>query len=230
MKIFTIPNALTLCNLFCGCVGIVAVFHNDMLLASVMIVVAGVFDFFDGFAARLLKSSSPIGKELDSLADMVTFGALPSFMIYYYIQLSVPDLESIWKAYFAFLIALFSALRLAKFNVDERQSYGFIGVPTPANALLIASFPFIREQYPAFDVYLLNANYLIGFSLLMCLLLVAELPLFALKFKNFSWKGNEIKFIFIGISAILLFLLKFAGIPMVIVLYILLSFSALFRK
>lgn len=218
-----LPNAMTCCNLLCGCVGIVAAFNNDLLLSSYLIVIAGIFDFFDGFVARLVKASSAIGKELDSLADMVTFGVLPSIIIYHLILESVPDLPSIWKCYLAFVIAVFSALRLAKFNIDERQTSGFIGLPTPANAFLIASIPVILRQHEDWAPYILNANYLIAFSFLMSFLLVMEVPLFALKFKGFGWKGNEIKYLFIGISAVLVILLNFAAMPPIIALYILLS-------
>lgn len=225
-----LPNAMTCCNLLCGCVGIVAAFNNDLLLSSYLIVIAGIFDFFDGFVARLVKASSAIGKELDSLADMVTFGVLPSIIIYHLILESVPDLPSIWKCYFAFVIAVFSALRLAKFNIDERQTSGFIGLPTPANAFLIASIPVILRQHEDWAPYILNANYLIVFSFLMSFLLVMEVPLFALKFKGFGWKGNEIKYIFIGVSALLVILLNFAAMPPIIALYIVLSLINNSRK
>ncbi|MFN8354835.1 MAG: CDP-diacylglycerol--serine O-phosphatidyltransferase [Spirosomataceae bacterium] len=223
IKLFTIPNLFTCGNLLCGCVGIVAVFHSDLLLASIMIGLAGVFDFLDGFLARFLKSSSAIGKELDSLADVVTFGVLPSCIVYSLIQEAVPDIYSLWKAYLAFIIAVFSALRLAKFNIDTRQAESFIGVPTPANAFLIGSIPLILYQYPETKTWIVDANYLIIFSLVCSFLLVAEIPLFALKFKSFGWKGNEIKFIFLILSAILLVLLKFAAVPIIIFLYIGLS-------
>ncbi|MFT4033025.1 MAG: CDP-diacylglycerol--serine O-phosphatidyltransferase [Siphonobacter sp.] len=214
---------MTCCNLLCGCVGISAAFNNDLLLSSYLIAIAGIFDFFDGFVARLVKASSAIGKELDSLADMVTFGVLPSIIVYHLILESVPDFSSIWKCYFAFVIAVFSALRLAKFNIDERQSSGFIGLPTPANALLIASIPVILRQHENWEPYVLNANYLIIFSFVMSFLLVMEVPLFALKFKGFGWKENEVKYSFIGISALLVILLNFAAVPLIILLYILLS-------
>lgn len=223
IKLFTIPNLLTCCNLLCGCVGIVAVFHSDLILASIMIGLAGIFDFLDGFVARLLKSSSPIGKELDSLADVVTFGVLPACIVFSLIQEAVPDIFGLWKAYLAFIIAVFSALRLAKFNIDTRQAESFIGVPTPAIAFLIGSIPLILQQYPETKDWIVNANYLIIFSLIVSMLLVSEIPLFALKFKTFGWRGNEIKFIFLILSAVFLIFLKFAAIPAIIFLYVLLS-------
>lgn len=223
IKLFTIPNLLTCCNLLCGCVGIVAVFHSDLILASIMIGLAGIFDFLDGFLARLLKSSSPIGKELDSLADVVTFGVLPACIVFSLIQEAVPDIFGLWKAYLAFIIAVFSALRLAKFNIDTRQAESFIGVPTPAIGFLIGSIPLILQQYPETKDWIVNANYLIIFSLFVSMLLVSEMPLFALKFKTFGWRGNEIKFIFLILSAVFLIFLKFAAIPAIIFLYVLLS-------
>ncbi|TDB61179.1 CDP-diacylglycerol--serine O-phosphatidyltransferase [Arundinibacter roseus] len=218
-----IPNALTCANLLCGCVGIVEVFHNNMLLSCALMGLAAVFDFFDGFAARLLRVSSEIGKELDSLADMTTFGVLPAIIIYQLLMRSVPDLADIWIPNLAFLIAVCSALRLAKFNIDPRQSDSFIGVPTPANGLLIASFPFIIEFYPAWESVIVNTTNLLIFTGVMSFLMISELPLFALKFKSFGWKGNEIRYLFLLVSAVLVLFLNFLAVPMIIGLYILLS-------
>lgn len=223
MKIFTLPNALTCLNLFCGCAGIVAVFHNDLLLASVLIGVAGIADFSDGFVARLLNSSSEIGKELDSLADVVTFGVLPSIIIFYYLQIAVPTIDSLWATYLAFLMAIFSALRLAKFNVDTRQNDSFIGVPTPANALVVASVPFILRQHPNWQSAIVNVPVLLGYVGIMSFLLIAELPLFALKFKSFGWRGNQVKYVFLGASVVLLLGLGFTALPFIVLLYIILS-------
>lgn len=215
-----IPNALTCANLLCGCVGIVEVFHNNMLLSCGLIVLAGVFDFLDGFVARLLKVSSPIGKELDSLADVVTFGVLPAIIVYQLLMRSVPDLVDIWIPNLAFLIAVCSALRLAKFNIDPRQSDSFIGVPTPANALLIASLPFIAHYYPVWEPIIVNTTNLLILTAVMSFLMVSELPLFALKFKSFGWWGNEIRYFFLIASLILLILLGVVAVPLVIGLYI----------
>ena len=218
-----IPNALTCANLLCGCVGIVEVFHNNMLLSCALIGLAAVFDFLDGFAARLLKVSSPIGKELDSLADVTTFGVLPAIIIYQLLMRSVPDLADIWIPNLAFLIAVCSALRLAKFNVDPRQSDSFIGVPTPANGMLVASLPFIIRYYPEYEPFIVNTTSLLVFTVVMSFLMVSELPLFALKFKAFGWKGNEIRYSFLLVSLVLLVLLGFLAVPLVIGLYVLLS-------
>ncbi|GHB56724.1 CDP-diacylglycerol--serine O-phosphatidyltransferase [Persicitalea jodogahamensis] len=218
-----IPNALTCANLLCGCVGIVEVFHNNMLLSCALIGLAAVFDFFDGFAARLLNVSSPIGKELDSLADMTTFGVLPAMIIYQLLLRSVPGLDDLWIPNLAFLIVVCSALRLAKFNIDPRQSDSFIGVPTPANALLIASLPFIIRNYPDWEPMIANTTNLLIFTAIMSYLLVAELPLFALKFKSFGWAGNEVRYVFLLVAIVLILLLGFLAVPMVVALYVLLS-------
>lgn len=222
MKLFTIPNLMTLGNLLCGCLGIIAVFEGNLTMASYLIFIAGILDFLDGFVARAMNSSSPIGKELDSLADMVTFGALPALMVMKLTKMANPDLET-FLIYLPLILALFSALRLAKFNIDTRQSESFIGVPTPANALVVSALPFILAFNAQYADYILNPYVLIAYSLIMSYLLVAELPLFALKFKNFSWNDNKIKFIFLILSVILLIVFKFVAIPLIIFLYIVLS-------
>lgn len=226
-----IPNALTCGNLLCGCIGVVEAFHNNLLLSCVLIGVALIFDFLDGFIARLLKVTSPIGRDLDSLADMVTFGLLPSIIMYQLLMQSIPDLLGIWKAYPAFIIAVFSAIRLAKFNNDPRQSDSFIGVPTPANAMLIASLPLIVHTEGTFwkDI-IINTNTLLVLSAVMSFALVMELPLIALKFKSFGWKGNEARFVLIGVTVLLLATLKFLAIPAILIVYVLLSVAANLRK
>jgi CDP-diacylglycerol---serine O-phosphatidyltransferase len=244
MKLFTIPNIMTLANLLCGCLGIVFVFEGNLLWASYLIFIAGILDFLDGFVARLLNQHSEIGKQLDSLADMVTFGALPSFILAKLIQLSISQ-DNILSdllpsnllsqthlpllAYIAFILALFSCLRLAKFNIDTRQSDSFIGVPTPANAFVVAAFPLILEFNPKYKFLILNSTFLIAYTLVMSYLLISEIPLFALKFKNFSWASNQIKYIFLILSVILLVALQFVAIPLIIFLYIILSVISNFR-
>lgn len=226
-----IPNALTCGNLLCGCIGVVEAFHNNLILSCLLIGVALIFDFLDGFIARLLKVTSPIGRDLDSLADMVTFGLLPSIIMYQLLMQSIPDLFGIWKAYPAFIIAIFSAIRLAKFNNDPRQSDSFIGVPTPANAMLIASLPLIVHTESQFwkDIIINTTNLLI-LSAVMSYSLVMELPLIALKFKNFGWKGNEFRFILIGVTALLLMTLKLLAVPAILIVYVLLSIADNVRK
>lgn len=232
-----IPNAITCGNLLCGCLGIVQVFSGNLVYAACFVGIALVLDFFDGFTARLLKVSSPIGKDLDSLADMVTFGVVPSVVMFRLISEAVNTLyisdiyvggrheDAGFLPYLAFVIAVFSALRLAKFNNDTRQSDSFIGVPTPANAMVICSIPLIQHFHgdSAIPGLIFNAYVLCGLSLLMSFLLVAELPLFALKFKSFGWAGNQVKYLFLSVSLILLVSLKFVAVPLVIIFYILLS-------
>lgn len=194
-----IPNSITCCNLISGCMATGAAFHGNYKWAFLLIIIGAVFDFFDGMSARLLKVSSPIGKELDSLADIVTFGVAPSAMIFHLFHAVVyPEFMEPLRGimpYTAFLMAAFSALRLAKFNLDTRQTSSFIGVPTPANTLFWASL--IVGNYSFLVSEKFNALFLFLFMLLSCFLLVAEIPLFALKFKTLSWEDNKIKYIFI---------------------------------
>ena len=226
-----IPNALTCGNLLCGCIGIIEAFHSNLLLSCVLIGIALIFDFLDGFIARLLKVSSPIGRDLDSLADMVTFGVLPSVIVYQLLMQSIPDLYGIWKAYPALIIAIFSAIRLAKFNNDPRQSDSFIGVPTPANAMLIASLPLIvHTQGEFWKNLIINTNNLLILSIVMSVLLVAEIPLLALKFKSFAWKGNEIRYIFILMTIALLLALQIVAVPFILILYLAISLLSNFMK
>ncbi len=220
-----VPNTITCLNLFAGCVGTVFCFNQNLEAAAICIFIAAILDFFDGMFARLLKAYSDIGKELDSLADMVSFGFLPAAIIYQ-LFLEAPQISgvSVYLNYTAFLIAVFSALRLAKFNIDQRQTESFIGLPTPANALLIASLPFIINDGSFFvAAYIKNPFFLMCFSLIMSLLLVAELPLLSLKFKNLQVKENIYRYILIFVSVVCLLIFKFAAIPIIIFFYIFLS-------
>lgn len=215
-----LPNFLTLCNLLCGCIGIWFALENRLDIAAYLIWLAAVFDFFDGFVARWLKAYSDIGKELDSLADMVTFGVLPSFIM---LMLLKGHFEPSLLPWIAFLIAAFSALRLAKFNVDTRQSDSFIGLPTPANALFISALPLVIAGNSYIGAFLNQGVVLVAISVIFSLLLVAEFRLFALKFKNFSWQDNKIRFIFIAFCLILLPIFQLEAIPLLIILYLILS-------
>lgn len=217
-----IPNILTLFNALCGCVGISLIAEGQVILACFLIFVALLFDFLDGFVARLLRVQSEIGKQLDSLADAITFGVLPAFIAQ---SLWIKDNPSDFFTYFPFLLALFSILRLAKFNIDTRQTDSFIGVPTPANAMLWASFPLILHyQNSVFAEKILGNSYILMLLIvLMSFLLVAELPLFALKFKDFSWKNNKMKFVFMLLSLIAIIIFHFWAIPIIIFLYIIFS-------
>jgi len=219
-----LPNAITCCNLFSGCVGIVFAFQGELFVAAYAIFLSAIFDFFDGLASRVLQSYSGIGKDLDSLADMVSFGFLPSAILYQLFLLG-PQIDNVstYLNFIAFAIAIFSALRLAKFNVDTRQAESFIGLPTPANAILIASLPLIIDQHNYLTKYILNPYGLTCFTIVMCVLLVAELPLMSLKFKNRDFQENIYRYLLLLFSAILILFFKFAAVPVVILFYIGLS-------
>jgi len=219
-----LPNAITCANLFSGCVGIVFAFQDNLVFAAYALFLAAIFDFFDGFASRVLQSFSGIGKDLDSLADMVSFGFLPS-AIMYEMFLESPQIPAIgpYTNFAAFLISVFSALRLAKFNNDTRQADSFIGLPTPANAILIASLPMILEYHASFSKYILNQYVLTALVLVMCALLVSEIPLMSLKFKNADLHKNIYRYLLLLFSAILILFFKFAAVPVVILMYITLS-------
>jgi CDP-diacylglycerol--serine O-phosphatidyltransferase len=226
-----IPNTITCGNLVCGCLAIVSAFEGNLVASTYLVGIAAVLDFFDGFTARLLKVHSEIGKQLDSLADMVTFGVVPGVIVYHLFQSSLlmqGDNHMGLIAYSAFLIPVFSALRLAKFNIDTRQSDSFIGVPTPANAILICSLPLIKFFQPTvggFNIVPIIESpvFLVSLSIVMSYLMVAELPLFALKFKNFGWADNKIRYSFLIVSLLLLFAFQFIAIPFIIFLYIIIS-------
>lgn len=209
---------MTCGNLLCGCIGLVMTLRGDLVTASWLIGLALVLDFGDGFVARLVNVSGPFGKELDSLADVVTFGALPAMMLF---QLGwFQGLGSI--SYLAFTVAILSALRLANFNIDTRQSESFIGLPVPANTMVIAALPLMERYQPQFDSIWKN-DIVWGILIAFSFMLVAELPLFALKFKSFGWAANQTKFLFLIASVLLLLFLQFAAIPVIIGLYILVS-------
>ena len=209
-----IPNALTCANLLSGCIGIVYAFKGDLTVAAYAVLISGIFDFFDGFVARILGVKSEIGKELDSLADVVSFGFLPGVVMFQLLTQS--NYSSPYLPYVAFLITIFSALRLAKFNIDTRQTEDFIGLNTPMNTLFIVSLPFIKNDYP--DI-VNNTFILIGITVVTSWLLTSEIKIFSLKFGTFTWADNKVKFIFLIVSAILIAFLKFAAIPIVLIIY-----------
>lgn len=211
-----IPNFLTCCNLLCGCIGIVFCLENQSLPAIYFVLAAGLFDFFDGFAARALKIISPIGKELDSLADMVSFGLLPALVMYKMIGASSQDNI---LPYSGFLIAVCSALRLAIFNVDETQHDSFKGLNTPANTIFITSLPFLPSSFS----WVLQQEALLIITIVFSLLMVSRIDIIAFKFKDFSWRNNKLRFTFLGIAAVLLILFNIAALPFVILLYIFFS-------
>jgi CDP-diacylglycerol--serine O-phosphatidyltransferase len=218
-----IPNAITSLNLVCGCLAIISALNGNLTHAAMLIGAAAILDFFDGFAARLLKVSGELGKQLDSLADVVSFGVAPGFIFYGISGQCFGDGFCI-NQYLFLLIPVFSALRLAKFNIDTRQSDSFIGVPTPANSIFIGSLPFIL-QYDTYGLTpIITSNYfVIIFPIISAYLLVAELPLLALKFKNFSWADNKWRFILIICCILSIAIFKFAGIALSIIIYVLIS-------
>ncbi|ARS36560.1 CDP-diacylglycerol--serine O-phosphatidyltransferase [Pontibacter actiniarum] len=222
-----IPNVITCLNLLSGCLALYFAFKGELVTAAYLVGIAAIFDFMDGMIARLIGAYSEIGKQLDSLADMVSFGVVPGtimFMLLQRIEAPFWGIPADVVPFAGFLITIFSALRLAKFNIDTRQTTSFIGLPTPACTLFVASLPLILEtgDLIMFEI-ILNQPVLLVLTVMLSFLLVAELPLFALKFKNFTWQDNSIRFIFLGLSVILVAMLKFAAIPLIIVLYVLLS-------
>lgn len=262
MKLFTIPNLLTLGNLFCGCLAILVIiklklhsstlqylqnstaiqnYPNESNLHLYIILgllgISLLFDLLDGMVARALKINSEIGVQLDSLADMVTFGVVPGFLMFILLDRNFPIYNSgqlkvivdiLWMPFMGLFITLFSALRLAKFNVDTEQSTYFKGLATPANTILIFSLFWIQNQNgfivsKEYDLY-----FLIGVTVLSCWLLIANLPLFSFKFKGFAWKDNDYKYLFLIISLILLVLFQMNSVPFIILLYIIMSI--LFKK
>ena len=219
-----IPNTITCLNLISGCIATYFAFQSDCELALLFIVIGAVFDFFDGMSARLLHVSSPIGKELDSLADDITFGFAPSAIVFSF--LSGLHIHILLLPFLAFVMAAFSALRLAKFNLDARQAMGFIGLPTPANALfwgaLIVGLGEQLAAVPYVEWIVLAMVFVSSY------LLVSEIPMFALKFKTWGWKGNEIKYIFLLTCIPLLLCFQVTGIAIIIAWYVILSAIAVF--
>lgn len=220
-----IPNAITCCNLISGCTATAFAFGGQLKTALLFIIIGAVFDFFDGMSARLLGVSSPIGKELDSLADDITFGMAPSTMVFY--ELGVMDYPSLIEPlrpvlpFFAFVMAAFSALRLAKFNLDERQTTSFIGMPTPANALFWGSLIVGANNVLESSPYMLPA--VLALVVLCSYVLVSEIPMFALKFKQWGWKGNEVKYIFLITCVPLILIFGISSFAIIIAWYVILS-------
>ena len=220
-----IPNSITCCNLISGSIATGFAFAGNIKVALLLIIIGAVFDFFDGMFARLLNVSSPIGKELDSLADVITFGLAPSTIIFSQLHvMSYPTfLEPLrdYLPYAAFIMAAFSALRLAKFNLDERQALGFIGLPTPANApfwgSLLVGVGEKLETRP-WALYFILAGVLIS-----SWLLVSEIPMFALKFKHWSFKGNEVKYLFLITCCPLVVIFGISSFAIIIAWYVILS-------
>jgi len=236
-----IPNAITLLNLFCGCIAVILAINNNFIAAALFVFLGIFFDFFDGFAARKLNVQSALGLQLDSLADMVTSGLVPGVIMYKLLSLTVkidniPDGSWVSNSIgidfnlpllplLGLLITLASAFRLATFNLDEDQQTYFKGLPTPANTLLIISLPLIIEfqNSDIINTIILNKWVLLALTFLSCYLLNSGIKLFALKFKNYSFKDNVVRYIFIILCIVLLIVLQFTAIPVIILLYIIMS-------
>lgn len=219
-----IPNFITCLNLFSGCIATVYAFNGELETAAYFVLLAALFDFLDGLAARALKAYSDIGKQLDSLADMVSFGFIPGLFVYKMLSISLvanglPEI----LAYSGFIITIFSALRLAKFNIDTRQTENFIGLATPANTLFFISLPFMQSQPIEVLHILTNPVVLVFLSIGFSFLLVSEIPLFSFKFKSMAFNPNIHRYLLLILSLILIIFFKFAAIPMIIAIYILLS-------
>lgn len=235
LQLFSLPNILTLINLFSGCLGAVFVFSGKLELVPLCILISLVADFFDGFAARFTKTNSELGKQLDSLADVVSFGFLPGAILFYLIAATTHDAPfetKLWVAAPGFLVTLFAALRLAKFNIDTRQNDGFIGLATPAATLFIAGVLLIHSHNPYGLATIIHSPvFLYATTVVLSLLMIAELPMFSFKFKSFGWAGNEIRWLFIILSVVLWATLKFAAVSVIIILYVLISIAQkLFKK
>jgi CDP-diacylglycerol--serine O-phosphatidyltransferase len=238
-----IPNFVTLLNVLCGSIAVLFAVNGHMTATAFFVFLGIFFDFFDGLLARKLKVQSELGLQLDSLADMITSGLVPGIVMFHLLSLTVDDFSLMthtnswsdiifgdmqWLPFFGLLITLASAYRLATFNISTNQSDSFIGLPTPANTLLIISFPLIMEYQnnDLMNSLILNPWFLIGVTLLSSFLLNAKIKLIALKFKNWSFKDNAARYLLIILALILLIIFKFAGIPLIIIVYILMSLTS----
>lgn len=214
-----LPNLLTLCNLLSGCAAVSVLFLNqDVRTAFWLVIAAAVFDFCDGSAARMLGVESPIGKELDSLADMVSFGLTPAAVVYVLLTITGGG-EAGWMPYVGFLIAACSALRLAKFNVDDRQHEEFRGLPTPSCALFFVSLP----MWSGWAGWVVHPAVLAGLTVAFAALLVCDMPVFSLKFKTFGWRENKLRYVFLIFSVLMVAVWRMAAPAAIVAVYVLLS-------
>ena len=224
-----IPNVITCCNLFSGCLSILFLFMGMPVKAALMILVAGLFDFLDGLTARILHVHSTIGADLDSLSDVVSFGVAPGFIMYFLMcQTLDPCFSYIWSvpvswAYLAFLLPVFSAVRLAKFNNDESQVASFKGLPTPAMAIFMASLPMALGQMGRVLDGVLGFWVCLGITLVFSFMMVSRLSFFSFKMKSASWKGNELQWIFLIVAVAAFAIFRFLALPFILLLYILMS-------
>ena len=226
-----IPNALTLLNVFCGSCALVSIQNGRYTEGYVFLIVALVADFFDGFVARLLNVKSDMGRELDSLADMVSFGVVPGLILYKLIKTSdlASSLQQSYLPLIAFVVTAFSCYRLAKFNLDTRQTTDFIGLATPANTLFFIGLLLIKQnELEGLDTVVSNKAFLYTLIPLSSYLLVSEISMFSFKFKGFGWVGNEIRFIFAAIAIALLILMREAAISLLVVIYV--SINVVFNQ
>lgn len=223
-----IPNAITLLNLFFGCLAVVAVWKEAFSVVYVWVALSLLADLLDGAVARGLKVSSETGKQLDSLADLISFGLVPGLVFYKMLEQSS---ILIYLPYAGFLVTLFSAIRLARFNQDERQAYTFYGLPTPANAIWILGLLWYVEfgTSPVADFFS-HTVFLLFSIVLSCFLLIADIRMFSFKFKAFKWKGEEIKFIFIVLSLVLLAIFRGGSLYWILCFYILLSLLIHYKR
>jgi CDP-diacylglycerol--serine O-phosphatidyltransferase len=233
---FWVPNTITSLNLVCGSLSVIFAIDGHLGWAAIFIFAAAIFDFLDGFAARLLKAYSSIGKELDSLADTVSFGLAPAAIVFTMIEYTlygknqpIYEIAANWSQWIllftSLVIPIAGAFRLAKFNTDDRQSEQFLGMPIPANAIFFASLALILDMgdKPEIVPYILN-KYTILVSIFSCsFLMVSELPMFNLKFKNLKLKENALRFLFLGVTLLMLIVLQIYAIPLIIIWYVLLS-------
>jgi CDP-diacylglycerol--serine O-phosphatidyltransferase len=241
-----IPNIITLLNLFCGSIAVLFAVEGNLFMAAVFVILGIVFDFFDGFAARILDVKSELGLQLDSLADMITSGVVPGIVLFKLFEKSLGDFpysydftSKEWNdnitsivPLVGLLVTLASCYRLANFNIDSRQTESFIGLPTPANTLFILSLPMIllTNDVAWVNDLILKPWFLIGLTLFSCYMLNAEIPLFSLKMKTYGFKENAVKYVFLIVSVIMLILLQFMAIPLIIVLYVLISLFMNLKK
>ncbi len=233
---FWVPNAITAMNLVCGSLSVFFAVDGQLGWASVFIFAAAAFDFLDGFSARLLKAYSSIGKELDSLADLISFGLAPAAIVFTMLELTffgenqqIQNIEADWSQWIALytslIIPVAGAFRLAKFNTDDRQSEQFLGMPIPANAIFFASLGLILELGTKQNIVpiILNKYTLLSSVFLCSFLMVSELPMFSLKFKNLNVKENALRFFFLGVTVLLLIFMQIYALPLIIIWYVLLS-------
>ena len=240
-----IPNAITALNLVCGCIAIVNAFTGELYISAILIFIAAILDFMDGAAARLLKVSHPLGEQLDSLADMISFGLAPGIILFQFVKHlnSVNEsrilTENPWLFYIALIIPIFSAFRLAKFNIDTRQTDGFLGLATPANAgffifiVLVYFYPDLPQLINTKNIIIpiiSNPLTMLVLGIIFSFLLISEIPMFSLKAKSLKWKGNELRFTFLGIFFLLLILLNITAFPIILLIYIVWSAIASFSS